>query len=49
MVALFLLSFGCLATVNILCLLLTVSWVGLQFVLVVFSHHTNLLVLSNVT
>ena len=43
LVALPLLSFGCLLTVNILWLFLTVPWVGLQFVIVVFPDHTHLL------
>ena len=32
-----------LVTVNVLCLFLTVPWVGLQFVFVVFPDHTHLL------
>ena len=43
MVAPFLLSFGCLVTVNVLWLFLTVQWVGLQFVIVVFLDHAHLL------
>ena len=43
MVALLLLSFVCLVTVNGLYLLVTVLWVGLQFVIVVFLDHTHLL------
>ena len=43
MVALLLLSFRCLVTVNVLCLFLKVSWVGLQSVIVVFPDHTHLL------
>ena len=45
LVALLLLSFGCLVTVNALCLILTVPWVGLQFVTVAFPDHTNFFVL----
>ena len=41
--ALLLLSFGCLATVNVTWFFLTVPWVGLQFVIVVFPDHTHLL------
>ena len=41
--ALILLSFGCLFTVNVLYLSLTVSWIGLQFVIMVFPDHTHLL------
>ena len=35
--------FGCRVTVNIMWLFLTVPWVGLQFVVVVFPDHTRLL------
>ena len=48
LVALLLLSFGCLVTVNILWLFLTVPWVCLQFVFVVFPDHTHLLFNDNV-
>ena len=41
LVALLLLSFGCLFNVNVLWLFLTVPWVGLQFV--IFPDHTHLL------
>ena len=41
--ALPLLSFRCLVTVNVLWLFLTVPWVGLQCVIVVFPDHTHLL------
>ena len=43
LVTLLSLSFGCLVTVNNLQFLLTVPWVGMQFVIVVFSDHTHLL------
>ena len=43
LVALLSLSFGCLVTVNVLWLFLTVPWVGLQFVIVEFTDHTHLL------
>ena len=43
LVALLLLSFGCLVTVKVLWLFLTVPWVSLQFVSVVFLDHTCLL------
>ena len=43
LVALLLLSFGCLVTVNVIQLHLTVTWDGLKFVSVVFSDHTHLL------
>ena len=42
MVALLLLSFICMATLNVLWLLLTVPWVGLQYVIEVFPDHTHL-------
>ena len=38
-----LLSFGCLVTVDVLQLFLTVPWVGLQFAIVVFPDHTYFL------
>ena len=41
------LSYGCLVTVNILQLFLTVPWVGLRCVIVVCPDHTNLLILSS--
>ena len=47
LVVLLLLSFGCLITVNVLWLFLTVPWVGLQFVSVVFSDHYHLLLVLN--
>ena len=43
LIALLLLSYGCLVTVNVLWLLLTVPCVGLQCVIVVFPDHTHLL------
>ena len=43
LVALLLLSFGSLFTVNALWLFLTVSWGGLQCVIVVFPDQTHLL------
>ena len=43
LVALLLFSFGCLVTVNVLWLYLTVLWACLQFVIVVFPDHTHLL------
>ena len=43
LVALLLLSYGCLVTVNVLWLFLTVPWVGLQRVIVVFPDYTHLL------
>ena len=38
-----LLSYGCLVTVNVLWLFLTVPWVDLQCVIVIFSDHTHFL------
>ena len=43
LVALLLLSYRCIVTLNVLWLLLKVSWVGLQCVIVVFPDHTHLL------
>ena len=42
-VALLLLSYRCIFTVNVLWLLLTVPWYGLQCVIVVFPDHTHFL------
>ena len=43
LVALLLLPLGCLVTVNVFRLFLTVPRVGLQFVIVVFLDHIHLL------
>ena len=43
LVALLLLSYGCFVIVNILRLFLSVLWVGLRCVIVVFPDHTRLL------
>ena len=45
LVALLLLSYRYIVTctINVLWLFLTVPWVGLQYVIVVFSVHTHLL------
>ena len=43
LVALLLLSYRCIVTINVLGLFLTVSWVGLQYSIVVFPDHTHLL------
>ena len=43
LVALLLLSYECSVTVYVLWLFLTVPWVDLQCVIVVFSDHTHLL------
>ena len=41
LVALLLLSYRCLATINDMWLFLTVRWVVLQFVIVEFPDHTH--------
>ena len=41
MVALLLLSYRCIVTINVLWLFLAVPWVGLQCVIVVFPDHTH--------
>ena len=43
LVALLLLSYRCFVTINVLWLFLTVTWVGLQYVIVVLPDHTHLL------
>ena len=43
LVALLLLSYRCVVTINVLRLFLTVPWAGLQCVIVVFPDHTHLL------
>ena len=43
LIALLLLCFGDLVTVNVLLLFLAVPWVGLQFEIVVFPDYTHLL------
>ena len=45
-VALLLFSYGCFVTVNALWLFLTVPWVGLQCVIVVYPDHTHIYGLS---
>ena len=47
--ALLLLSYGCIVTVNVLLLFLTVPWVGLQIVIVVFLIILTYFFLVNVT
>ena len=39
----FVLSYGCLVTVNVLWLFLTVTWIGMQWVIVVFPDQTYFL------
>ena len=41
-----LLSYRCLVTVNVLWLFLTLPWVGLQCVTVVFPDHTHFIILT---
>ena len=43
LVALLLLSYRCIVTINVLWLIFTVPWVGLQYVIVVFPDYTHLL------
>ena len=43
LVALLLLSYRCIVTINVLRLFLTVPWVGLQCLIVVCPLHTHLL------
>ena len=43
LVALLLLSYGCLVTVYVLWPFFTVPWVGLQCVIVFFPDHTHLI------
>ena len=43
LVALLLLSYRCIVAINVLWLFLTVLWVGLRYVIVVFPDHTHLL------
>ena len=43
LVALLLLFYRCIVTINVLSLFLTVPWVGLQFAIVVFPDHTHFL------
>ena len=41
LVALLLLPYRCIVTINVLLLVLVVPWVVLQYVIVVFPDHTN--------
>ena len=43
LMALLLLSYRCTFTINVLWLFLTVPWVGVGYVIVVFPDHTYLL------
>ena len=49
LVALLLLSYRCIVTINVLWLFLTVQWVGLQHVIVVFPDHTTNILLCSST
>ena len=42
LVALLLLANICIVTINVLWVFITVPWVGLQYVIVVFPNHTHL-------
>ena len=46
LVALLLLSYRCIVSLNEMWLFLTVPYVGLQYVIVVFPDHTHLLLLQ---
>ena len=43
LVALLLLSYRCIVSINVLWFFLTVPWVGLQYVIVIFPDHAHLL------
>ena len=43
LVALLLVSYRCIVTINVLWLFLTEQWVGLQYMIVVFPDHTHFL------
>ena len=49
LVSLLLLSYRCIVNINVVWLFLTVAWVGLQYVIVVFPDHTHLLYFSRYT
>ena len=46
LIALLVLSYRCMVTINVLWLFLTVTWVGLQCLIVIFPDHTHLLLYS---
>ena len=46
LVALLLLSYRCIVTINVLWLFLTVPWAGLQCVIVAYPGHTHLLLVE---
>ena len=45
LIALLLLSYRCIVTINVLWLFLTWPWIGLQYVIVVFPDHTHFLII----
>ena len=47
LVALLLLSYNCIVTVNVPWFILMVSWVGLQCLIVIFPDHTHLHLFCN--
>ena len=47
LIALLLLSYRCIVTINVMWLFLKVPWVGLQYVVVVFPDHTSYLKTQN--
>ena len=49
LVALLLLSYRYIVTINVLWLFLTVPWVGLQYMIVVFPDHTHFFVYDVLT
>ena len=48
LVALLILSYKCIVTMNVLWLFLTVPWIGLQCVIVLFPDHITCLVHDNI-
>ena len=49
LVALLLLSYRCIVTINVLWLFPTAPWVGMQCVIVFFPDHTHLLFSDNIS
>ena len=49
LVALLLLSYRCIVSINVLGLVLTMPWVGLQCVILVFPNHSYLLFAIEIT
>ena len=49
LVALLLLSYRCIVTINFLWLFLTMPWVGLWFLIVVIPDHTHFLMKKNLS